>query len=47
MSCCGGQRAQLRTEFSARGAQSPLPTSGRVVFEYILIPFNLSDQPIA
>ena len=34
MSCCGGQREQLRTEFSVRGAQSPLPTNGRVVFEY-------------
>ena len=34
MSCCGGQREQLRMEYSARGAQSPLPANGRVVFEY-------------
>jgi hypothetical protein len=34
MSCCGGQREQLRTEYSARGTRSPTAVNGRVVFEY-------------
>jgi hypothetical protein len=34
MSCCGGQREQLRAEHPARGTQSPTATNGRVVFEY-------------
>ena len=34
MSCCGGHREQLRTEYSARGTRSPVVTNGRVVFEY-------------
>ena len=34
MSCCGGQREQLRTEHSARGTRSPIASNGRVVFEY-------------
>ena len=34
MSCCGGQREQLRMEHSARGTRSPIAGSGRVVFEY-------------
>ncbi len=34
MSCCGGRREHLRTELSARGARTPLPTDGRVLFEY-------------
>ena len=34
MSCCGGQREQLRTEHSARGTRGPIPINGGVVFEY-------------
>ena len=34
MSCCGGQREQLRMEYSVRGEQSPKLIDGRVVFEY-------------
>jgi hypothetical protein len=34
MSCCGGQREQLRVEPSARETQSPVASNGRVVFEY-------------
>ena len=34
MSCCGEQREQLRTQHSVRGARSPKPVNGRVVFEY-------------
>jgi hypothetical protein len=34
MSCCGQQREQLRTEYSARGTRSPIAATGRVVFEY-------------
>jgi hypothetical protein len=34
MSCCGGQREQLRAEYSARGTRTPIATNGRVVFEY-------------
>jgi hypothetical protein len=34
MSCCGKQREQLRTEYSALGERRPAPVNGRVVFEY-------------
>ena len=34
MSCCGGQREQLRMEYSARGSRTPAAINGRVVFEY-------------
>ena len=27
MSCCGGRREQLRTEYSVRGAQTPQPAT--------------------
>jgi len=34
MSCCGGQREQLRVEHSARGTQSRVGIDGEVEFEY-------------
>ena len=34
MSCCGKQREALRAQHAPRGAKSPAPVNGRVVFEY-------------
>ena len=34
MSCCGGQREQLRTQSATGQAESPKTVSGHVIFEY-------------